>query len=491
MTNVSEAQTIPAILSKANVDVNARSQGVVTGRIYDQLSQPNAGPFQAFYNWQLGWIRIEFEEFYYGGNDFNDPQVQAEKDKFQRVIDNAKARGLNVLAVVGLNAMPHKDANNNNILFPYNDDLIARYVSAVNWHLQNYQGIDAIEIWNEPHKPNLKNYAKMLIQTYQSLKPQYQNVLFVGPATDNAEHGDWLGNDDNDWENSIFNCTEMLNYRSINNGALPLDIISYHPYGTQGDPTGDFYFGSNFTAYYDTILAYTDRQGRNIIGNYPIWFTEYGWDSNGVGTENQRIYLEKMMGLIYERPQVKVSFWYDFRDDEPGPGSENKACGLKTSLANGNQRKRAFFPFVSHNSLVGLFTPDGQSEWTIDEIVNKYLDSGARNVLGHAYRAENAPWYGDKAHYWGPNNNGIIQQFDGGQLGQCAITRANPTDASQPAPQAWLIKGAFYQYYIGNNGPYAFGWPTSDEYVTADGTYQNFERGKMQWTGADVVWMAN
>lgn len=464
------------------------SAGIVTGRIYDEL-KTNPAPFTEFHAMQLGWIRIEFEEFYGlpAGTSYTNAQVQANKQKFQAVINNAHAKGLKVLGIVAYSAMPPTSG------FPDTDAGIQAYVTAVKWHLDNY-AVDAIEIWNEPGSnaaftnSNLGRYAKTLIETYK-LKPSYPNVLFVGPASVNAERGTWLGYHSNGYfpENSIFNCTDMLNYRNANGYRLPLDILSWHPYGSGAapNPDGAFYFGRNFATYYSEILAYSDRQGRNVINGYPIWFTEYGWDTNNVGEENQRIYTERMMTLIFARPQVKVPFLYVYRDDENVAGTENKKFGLRKNSAAGYAKKRVYYPFISKNSLAGLFTQDGTSEWTIDPIADKYVMAGGVDVLGRAYRHPSAPWYGDKAHYWGPNNNGIIQQFNNGQLGECGILM------KVGATAAWLLKGPFYTYYTANNGPYVFGWPTSDEYLSGSYFYQNFEGGRLRrpTAGGSVVWV--
>lgn len=466
-----------------------QTQGIVTGRIYEELSTDTTA-LHEFYDMKLGWIRIEFEEFYGvpSGSDFTSPEVQANKAKFQQVIQNAHSKGLKVLGVISNSAIP--DIAN----FPDTDASIQEYVQAVQWHLDNYD-VDAIQIWNEPGahvkftNTNLDRYAKTLIEVYD-LKPQYSDVIFVGPSTANAEKGAWLGEHGYgyDPENSIFNCTDMLNYRSSHNGALPLDVISWHPYGTGGDPEGNFYYGRTFATYYDEIMAYTDRHGRNVIGNYPIWFTEYGWDSSNVGEENQRIYTEKMIKLIYERSQVEVPFLYVYRDDENVSGTEYKSFGIRKNSDFQYAKKRVFYPFVAHSSIVGLFTDDGVNEWTVDQIIDKYLASGGRDYYGDVYRHPDAPWYGDKAHYWGPDDNGIIQQFNYGIYGECAIMM------KLGFSEAYLLKGGFYTYYMANGGPYAFGWPLSDEYYnSSDGyVYQNFEYGKLRWkSGEPVTWMSN
>lgn len=464
------------------------TQGIVTGRFYDELANSSNSILQDLYDMRLGWIRIEFEEFMNvpAGSTYSSPEVQANKVKFQNVINNAHAKGIKVLAVVGFNSMPY------NADFPNTDASIQDYKNCVKWHLDNYS-VDAVEIWNEPGGyagftvDNFARYAKTLIEVYK-LKPTYPNMIFVGPATANAEAGAWLGYQSTGYhpENSIFNCTEMLNYRAANNGKLPLDVISWHAYGTSGDPDGDFYFGRNFDTYYNEILAYTDRTGRNVIGSYPIWFTEYGYNSNSVGLENQRIYFEKIINKIYSKSQIELPFLYNYRDDGTAPGVEGNACGIRTSLETGSTPKRVYYPFVAHSCLVGLFTPNGINEWTVNQIIDEYYAMGGRANFGSAYKHPNAPWYGDKAHYWGPGDNGAIQSFNGGAFGECGILMKWDIGI------AYTVKGAIYSFYVANGGPYAFGWPTSREYLNNGAVWQNFENGKMKWTSAaGVQWISN
>jgi hypothetical protein len=362
-----------------------------------------------------------------------------------------------------------------------------------------YPELDAVEIWNEPGQgpagsmwhSRLNRYARMAIMTYSQLKAQFPAVTFVGPTTVNAERGDWLGEH---WqqpinhENSIFNCTDMQAYRDQNGGRLPFDVISFHAYG--GRPDGDFYFGRNFHQYFDEIVGYRDRNGRPIIGTLPIWFTEYGWKSTWSSLddhlEDQRVWQERMIGMILQRPQIRVPFWYNYRDDEPphkDPGSENNTYGLRRNSDGGFAPKRVYYAFMAHSNLVGLYTPDGFAEWPIDEIINKYKAAGGRRTVGHPWN-DGGPWYGDKAHSWGPSSNpGIVQNFRGGELGEAAIT-------VQPGrTEAFLIRGGFWQHYRHNGGPYVFGWPLTDEYF--DGAYvvQHFQAGSLRWrSGEAVTW---
>lgn len=494
------------------------TQGIVTGRIYNDMNS-NDTAMNDFKNMGVGWIRIEFEEFMNRKTvDYTDAAVQAEKVKYQNIIAKAHARGISVLGVCGWNSF--RTTSGNMSIFPDTDASLDEYRVGVKWHADNYS-IDAVEIWNEPtywgskinfgyygaggadNHPRLARYAQMLINVYSYMKGYKPAIKIVGPATANAESGDWInGAYAGDYANSIFNSATMRSYRNSHSGNTPMDAVSWHPYGTSGPPdSGNFYFGAqDFPTYYTNILAYRDRDNRLVIGSKDIWFTEYGWNSSGtyhnwqtgqdiaIGQENQRIWQEKIIAMIYARSQVKLPFWYDYRDDEAG-GSE--ACGLLLNSGGGYAKKRVYYAFFAHSCLVGLATGDGYSEWPRDQIIDRYLAWGAKDGIGSPFNRNLPPlWYGDKVHYWGPSNNGMIQFFTGGANtcgGECCI------GGHFNNPNAFTIKCGFYSMWVQySDGPWRYGWPTSDEFWDGSQAVQWFEFGHMTWDSQyGVRWWPN
>lgn len=324
-------------------------QGLVTGRIYPDLAA-NPSAMDDIQSLGAKWIRIEFEEFMDARTaSYDSPHVKQQMAMYRKIIALAHARGIKVLGIVNYHSFPDTPD------FPLTDKSLQAYVDSVKWHLRSYP-IDAVEIWNEPGNQGgnpfaseggtgrLGRYSRMMIMTYEQVKPRYPKVLFVGPATANAERGDWTGMPNNGKytaEDTVFNCTPMLEYRASHDGELPLDVISWHAYGTDGKPDlPEFYFGgTDFFEYYDEIKAYTDRTGRNVIGDYPIWFTEWGWDTAKVGEDKQREYYGIMLGMFAKRPQIKIPFWYVYRDDEP-PGEGQR--GLRKNSHADFTKKRIY-----------------------------------------------------------------------------------------------------------------------------------------------------
>lgn len=382
-------------------------QGLVTGRYYQQMVADPESYFGDWHDMNLPWIRIGFEEFlnvYYGGYD--DPTVQANVEMFGAVIDEAHERGIKVLGALGVNSMPgwiyvDRDAEVPTVL----GDGIERFIEATRRHLEWYD-VDAIEIWNEPRHfsftdydidgdgenelAGLPAYAELLIETYTTLKPEYPDVIFVAPATSNAFRDTYVGNPGEE-QYSIFNSGVMRAYRDANDGALPLDVFSWHPYGrtvdTDGGPFGSFYYNQTFADYHENVLSFTDLDGRPIVGNYPIWFTEYGFETNqtgGLADQHEgeivgRRYYEQMLDAMAAYPAIEVAFLYTYLDDDPhAAGTQNFTYGIRRDFDHETAPKEMYYAFVASNSGVGVLR-DGEID---DVLVRGYLDAGGRDALG-------------------------------------------------------------------------------------------------------------
>lgn len=381
------------------------NQGLVTGRYYEDMVADPEFYFGQWYDMGLSWIRIEFEEFMnLADRDYDSPAVQANVEKFRNVIAEAHDRGIKVLGIIGVNSMPdwvYVDKATQTV----KNDGIDRYIESVRWHLETYD-IDAIEIWNEPRQftftdfdvdndgenelAGLPAYAELLVETYSQVKPDYPDVTFVAPATSNAFRDTYVGNSGEE-EYSIFNADIMRSYRDNHEDKLPLDAISWHPYGRtvaeDGGPLGSFYYGQTFADYHENVLSFTDLDGRPVVGDYPIWLTEYGFETNQTGglsdqqegEETQREYYEDMLTAVAEYPQIELAFLYTYLDDDPNAsGTQNMTYGIRRSVELDYEPKEIYYAFTAANSSVGV-RPDG----TIDAVmVTGYLDAGGRESMG-------------------------------------------------------------------------------------------------------------
>lgn len=402
--------------------------GVVSGRYYEEMSKDPDAYFDRFADLNMGWLRIEFEEYMSGDMEQN-------IERYKIIVDAAHKRGIKVMGLVATNAMPGGTG------FPLTDEGIAAYVEAVKWHLETYP-VDAVEMLNEPlgfiggGDPGiLAGCAKALIATYTALKPLYPDILFVAPTTANAEIGEWLGEDWQtgeiaDPELSLFNNAAMMAYRDEHDGKLPLDVVSFHPYGTGGDPNGNFYFGRSFDTFFNEILNYADLKGRKIIGDTPIWFTEYGWNTSNVSYNQQKKYLASFTECCKKYPQIQVLFWYTWQDDEPVPNSEGNCHGLLHNSLLSYQPKQSYYQFCALSSGTGR-TADADFD---QYIIDCYQKNGGYKVLGYP--------------------QGEVRMGEGVSYQVFADRNGKKSAVLHPdgVPAAYCLAGAFYDYYLDGEG---------------------------------------
>ncbi|MBN2658959.1 MAG: hypothetical protein JXR86_18035 [Spirochaetales bacterium] len=384
--------------------VDGLSQGIVTGRYYREMFEDPDSFFRAWYNADIEWIRMEFEEYnfdtYYSGLSYQD-----KVDMYKKLVDTAELYGIQVLGVIGYNSLyyPKPDFDDS---YHLTQDSIDAYIAAVEKHITDY-GLQAVEIWNEPRQFHFKDvtggdriklpaYAQLLVAVYEELKPKYPDVLFVAPVTSQAFADTWVGRDHSslsllsDPENSIFSSPAIMNYRDANNGKLPLDVVSWHPYGRilpedqGGGPKGSFYYSQDFSAYHDKVKSFTDSEGRSIVGDYPVWLTEYGFDVNQTRSEaTQDLYYRQMIDEVKKKEEIEVVFMYTFYDDPPvsiRPDSEGYKYGMYryNSLTGEFEPKPVFTSYVSLNSRVGM-----ESNLNVHtNAVGYYLENGGKRNFG-------------------------------------------------------------------------------------------------------------
>jgi hypothetical protein len=455
-------------------------KGLVTGRIYDEIVK-NSNIITDFKRLGIKWVRIEFEEYINlpVGISAESAEVRENIYKFRSAIQLFHDNGIKVLGVIALNSLTNKEV-------PLNNEKIALYTKSVEWHLNTYS-IDAIEIWNEPYgfgfspKENLKWYGKTLIDVYDKLKPKYPTILFIGPATANAEAGEWIGR--HDWqkpdliegENSIFNSKDMRDWRTVHNGKLPLDILSFHSYGSgTANPLGDFYFGRNFKTFYQEIANYKDLDGRSILGNNPVWITEFGWTSNnkpgtGVSENTQKDNYIAIMNEFESFPNIENVFLYDYKDDENVAGSEGNACGLVKNSSNKYAQKQIYYSFFSRCTGVGLILNDLRST-PVNEVVQKYIELGGSEILG-------TPVFSDlnkntKGYLYSLPFGLYVQHYLKNQSFPIAITYDKATGKS------YFIPEVFYTYYFSQ---YEVLKKPKGDAISENGVLiQNFEGGSLK-----------
>jgi hypothetical protein len=178
----------------------------------------------------------------------------------------------------------------------------ARWAGAAAEH---FRGRGVIwEIWNEPNisfwepKPDVTQYTTLALATAKAIHAADPQACVVAPASSGFQ-----------WD--------FLEY-VLKSGALEyLDAVSIHPYRSQPPETA----AGDFARLRKLIEQYTPR-GKTI----PILSGEWGYSSStqGVSPETQAAFIARQQ-LSNLLNGVRLSIWYDWKNDgdDPGNGEHN------------------------------------------------------------------------------------------------------------------------------------------------------------------------
>jgi hypothetical protein len=258
----------------------------------------------------MKWVRVDM-----GWGSFQesgpDSYSQWYIDRADQVVDEARKRGLNVLATIWWTP-GWANGNAGRETPPTNPDDYGRFAG---WVANHFKGrVAAWEIWNEPNdgffNGTAADYAELLKAAYPAIKasdPSSQ-VVFGGPT-----------HNDSAWIKKVYEA----------GGAGNFDVMATHPYTGPADapPEGPDDGNMWTMAHVETIYKLMKQWGD---GDKKIWFTEFGWSTHptaqgapnwmrGVTLEQQAEYMIRALKFIGESfPYVTNVFWYNERNTNSG-----------------------------------------------------------------------------------------------------------------------------------------------------------------------------
>lgn len=213
---------------------------------------------------------------------------------YDRVVEQAAVRGLNVLA--GLNYTPAWARNaacrDSDKCEPVNVQDYADFAAAV---VRRYAGrVKHFELWNEPNirqfwlpAPNPQKYAQLIAAAYPRMKAVDPSITVLAGATAPAP------NDGVNVEPRTF-----LQLVYANGGGGKFDAWSHHPYFGPNRPSAAYEWSAWYQMY-GTRPSLRSLMEANGDGNKKIWATETGsqvgvtWDCCGTTTEQRQAELLK------------------------------------------------------------------------------------------------------------------------------------------------------------------------------------------------------
>jgi hypothetical protein len=190
---------------------------------------------------------------------------------------------------------------------PHTDAGRSAFVDYARAAAEHFKGRGILwEIWNEPNlsnfwqpNANVEDYVKLAKLVYPALKKADPSCTVLAPALAGwdfafIEEAFKLG---------LLECT---------------DVVSLHAYGASKP--------ENAVDYYTTIRALIRKyapKGKNV----PIVSSEWGYSAvKGLTVEKQAEYLVRSF-LINLMNDVRLSIWYDWRDDGPDPNEQEHNFG--------------------------------------------------------------------------------------------------------------------------------------------------------------------
>lgn len=234
------------------------------------------------------WLRVDFP-----WADIEPTQGNWQWDKFDAIMDDAEARGIQILPILDYGSAY---GGHDKLV---SDDLEGwlAYVRAV---LTRYRGrLPAVEVWNEENitsgdwvfwSGTTAQYVTMLRATYNAVKAIDPSVKVV------------LGGLAGDCESYVSDL--------YSNGAKGcFDVMAIHPYIGTHSPDEEWKTGSIFNRRSHSLSLYISRvrsiMNANGDNGLPIWITEHGWSTQTAGTSgsagvseaDQAAYLAKSMEI--------------------------------------------------------------------------------------------------------------------------------------------------------------------------------------------------
>lgn len=250
-----------------------------------QIGANGYGPLAA--DAHLGWARVSvywFEiETADGVFDFSAADY---------VVNQARSNNQKVLFMLSgpPSFPPHNGGVKHNT--PPALSLWQRYVDQVSRHF-TVADVAAYEIWNEPNAQNSSTtgvgwdrdvnlaplYVDYLVEASKLIRANSPGTLVVGPA---------LSGTSNSRTETIFQHLETRQYSGVFAHTF-VDVISMHANAgstENGDERAEELANGTLA---DLTAFSPSSSGKDI------WITEFGWDSNIVGTGNQRQYIHDFL----------------------------------------------------------------------------------------------------------------------------------------------------------------------------------------------------
>jgi hypothetical protein len=279
---------------------------------------------------------------------------------YDRVINEAHARGMNVLVTIS-GPIP-KWASANHKSYTYKPDVtrFQRFVTAVGNRYRDQ--VSMWSIWNEPNHPAFLSpqYARTRSGHRYAYSPKLYRRLFLAGdrglrASGNGRDPLLLGETEPVGSTRAVSPLAFIRGLLASRGKLPADGYAHHAYTNAAGPRYVPRDRDNVTIGVLSRLTRTlDHYGRlhRIRRAMPIYLTEFGIQSKpdpfvGVSQQQQAEYRSIAEWIAWRNPRVVAFSQYLMRDDNPRPGSKySRYSGFESGLrGSGGKAKLSYSGF--------------------------------------------------------------------------------------------------------------------------------------------------
>lgn len=318
--------------------------GLVTGRIYDDLAKNVDARMDDLKALGVRVIRIEIER--------TTPMTT-----YQTIMKAAIARGIEVLALVTQNSVDGSPNPMAGSRTDFDTGYVPKFIAAIDQTTSALPDLRYVEVWNEPDvyaftpmytysaqagcgvAEGAFRYALLAVRVFETMNER----RIAGQKTPKLAAFSFSRQDDACLRKAVIDAQPINSHRAAYRPSrgladgLPTDIVAIHGYGNGGKlPTdqGFTYSGGTFADGVNEFMAAAFADGRPMLGNLPVWYTEVGVcrGKYGVTAQQQAAAVGSVIRTLRNHPRITASFIYSYRDDEPG-GDEQ--CGLRMNSAGG------------------------------------------------------------------------------------------------------------------------------------------------------------
>jgi hypothetical protein len=267
-------------------------------------------------------------------------------DRYDRVINEATARGMKVLVTISGPIPKWASANHRSYTYKPSVTRFQKFVTAVGNRYRNQ--VSMWSIWNEPNHPGFltPQYARTRSGHRYAYSPKLYRRLFLAGdrglrASGNGRDRLLMGETEPVGGTKTVAPLTFIRGLLASRGKLPADGFAHHAYTNRGGPRYVPRDRNNVTIGVLSRLTRTlDHYSRlhRIRRHMPVYLTEFGIQSKpdpyvGVSQQRQAEYRSISEWYAWKNRRVAAFSQYLMRDDDPRPGSKySRYSGFESGL---------------------------------------------------------------------------------------------------------------------------------------------------------------